>query len=83
MLVPSYFQISPKSSHEIQAQLLKASREIRIDPDDRREGLEQRHKPEPELKKKEKSAVSGIGKTYAQVHEVYNNKAEIVRIVSG
>ncbi len=30
MLVPSYFQISPKSRHKIQAQLHKASREIRI-----------------------------------------------------
>ncbi len=83
MLVPNYFQISPKSRHEIQAGLQKASREIRIDPDERREGLGQRNKPEHEFKKREKSASSGIGKTYAEVHEVYNNKAEIVRIASG
>jgi len=83
MLVPSYFQISPKNRHEIQAQLQKAGREIRIDSDDRREGLGQKHKPGHGLKKKEKSAVSGIGKTYAEVHEVYNKRAEIVRIASG
>ncbi|RQD75922.1 hypothetical protein [Desulfonatronospira sp. MSAO_Bac3] len=83
MLVPSYFQISPKSRHEIQTQLQKAGREIRIDSDDRREGLGQKQKSEYGRKKREKSAVSGIGKTYAEVHEVYNKKAEIVRVASG
>ncbi len=80
MLVPSYFQISPKSRYEIQAPLIKAGRQIKIDPDDRRESLGNNDREVPVLKKRKNNASSYSGKGYAEVHEVYNKKAEIVTV---
>ncbi len=83
MLVPNHHLVTPKSQNEVKAELLQASREIKIDPRSQGEDQGKNQPSYPDAKKRDRQSTSLQGKGDTRAHEVYNQRAQIVHIGTG